>query len=162
MRTRRTDLQLFLVRIHLLQLVPQGLGVPAPVISLGVVELGVAEASLELLEGVTQLKDQQDVKWTNCNNILPQGGGETFDNSPWSYHHFHNTTSFTSQSRTEAKTSSEEGQNQRKLNKKLQFPEVKHLVTWSNQGLILFIRTWSRRKESVCLKSVSRFTIAGL
>lgn len=57
-RTGWTYLQLLLIHLHLLLLVPHNLGVPASVIPLGVVELGVAKASLELPEGVTQLKDR--------------------------------------------------------------------------------------------------------
>lgn len=44
------------MQLHLLQLVPDGLHVPGPVISLQVVKLQVTEALLQLPEGVTQLK----------------------------------------------------------------------------------------------------------
>lgn len=91
-RTGWTYLQLLLIHRHLLLLVPHNLGVPAPVIPLGVVELGVAKASLELPEGVTQLKDKQEVQWSSSkNNILPPGEAETSDNSPRSNHRIHNT-----------------------------------------------------------------------
>lgn len=51
-----TYLQLLLVQLHLLQLVPDGLRVPGPVVSLQVVKLQVTKALLQLLEGVTKLK----------------------------------------------------------------------------------------------------------
>lgn len=52
-----TYLQLLLVHLHLLQLVPDGLHVPGPVVSLQVVKLQVTEAFLQFLEGVTKLKN---------------------------------------------------------------------------------------------------------
>lgn len=96
MRTGWTYLQLLLIHLHLLLLVPHSLGVPVSVISLGVVELGVAKASLELPEGVTQLKDQQVVQWSSSkNNILPPGEAETSDNSARSNHfNIHNTKTY--------------------------------------------------------------------
>lgn len=81
MRTSWTYLQLLLIHLHLLQLVPYSLGVPAPVIPLGVVKLGVAKSFLQLPEGVAQLKDQQVVKLSSSkDNLLPKGA-ETSENS---------------------------------------------------------------------------------
>lgn len=56
----RTDLQLLVVQLHLLQLVPDGLRVPGPVISLQEVKLQVAESLLQLLKGVTELKHDRE------------------------------------------------------------------------------------------------------
>lgn len=52
-----TNLQLLLQHVHLLQLVPDGLRVPAALVSLQEVKLQVVETFLQLLEGVSKLKE---------------------------------------------------------------------------------------------------------
>lgn len=46
------------MHLHLLQLVPDGLHVSSPVISLQVVDLHVVEALLQFFEGATQLREE--------------------------------------------------------------------------------------------------------
>lgn len=69
---RWTYLQLLLVQLHLLQLVPDGLHIPGPVVSLQVVKLQVAEPLLQLLEGFTKLKND-----TSENQSLSPSAGIT-------------------------------------------------------------------------------------
>lgn len=67
----RTHLQLLLVQVHLLQLVPGGLGVPRPVVSLQEVEPQVAESLLQLLEGVAKLRRENTRRSAGGSNIVP-------------------------------------------------------------------------------------------
>lgn len=54
---KRTYLKLLFVHLHLLQLVSDSLCVPGSVVSLQVIKFHIAETLLQLLKGVTKLKD---------------------------------------------------------------------------------------------------------
>lgn len=58
-RSGWTYLELLLVQLHLLQLVPDGLHPPAPVVPLQEAQLQAAETLLQILQRVAKLKDQQ-------------------------------------------------------------------------------------------------------
>lgn len=68
-RSGWTYLELLLVQLHLLQLVPDGLHPPAPVVPLQEAQLQAAETLLQILQRVAKLKDQQsEISTSACAN----------------------------------------------------------------------------------------------